>query len=135
DLLRYQLYDCNADTVGIEKEVTYLQDYITLQRLRRDQQYEIQVNIGKEVTGFRITPLLLIPFIENAFKHISHHSDQRNFVRVDLSREQDTFHFTVENSREVVPYSTEAADGPGLTQGTGKAGHSRQPGQSRDPGL
>src|SRR5882757_3115551 len=100
DLLRYQLYDCNADTIGIEKEVTYLQDYIKLQRLRKDQQYEIAMNVGDQVNGFRITPLLLIPFVENAFKHISHHTDQRNFVQVDLSRRDGVFHFVVENSRE-----------------------------------
>ena len=100
DLLRYQLYDCNADTIEIEKEVTYLQDYIKLQRLRSDQQYEIQINIGEKVSGFRITPLLLIPFVENAFKHISHHTDQRNFVQVDLQQENGVLHFVVENSRE-----------------------------------
>ncbi|MES1249145.1 MAG: histidine kinase, partial [Chitinophaga rupis] len=100
DLLRYQLYDCNADTIGIEKEVTYLQDYIKLQRLRKDQQYEIAMNISEQVNGFRITPLLLIPFVENAFKHLSHHTDQRNFVQVDLSRKEQVFHFVVENSTE-----------------------------------
>jgi len=110
DLLRYQLYDCNADTIEIEKEVTYLQDYIKLQRLRRDQQYEIQVNIGEDVGGFRITPLLLIPFIENAFKHISHHTDQRNFVQVELSRNKDLFRFAVENSRERRQASAEPSD-------------------------
>jgi len=100
DLLRYQLYDCNADRIEIEKEVTYLQDYIKLQRIRKDQSYEIEMNIGPEVSGFQITPLLLIPFVENAFKHISHHNDRRNYVRVDLSRENDVVHFMVENSRE-----------------------------------
>jgi two-component system LytT family sensor kinase len=100
DLLRYQLYDCSADRIGIEKEVTYLQDYIKLQQIRKDQSYEIQVNVGSEVSGFDITPLLLIPFVENAFKHISHHSDRRNFVQVDLSRDNGTFRLVVENSRE-----------------------------------
>jgi len=100
DLLRYQLYDCNADRIEIEKEVTYLQDYIKLQRIRKDQSYEIQMNIGPEVSGFQITPLLLIPFVENAFKHISHHHDRRNYVQVDLSRDNGVLHFRVENSRE-----------------------------------
>jgi LytS/YehU family sensor histidine kinase len=58
------------------------------------------MNIGREISGFSITPLLLIPFIENAFKHISHHPDRRNFVRVDLSRDNGIFRFEVENSRE-----------------------------------
>ncbi|HWK04604.1 MAG TPA: histidine kinase [Puia sp.] len=117
DLLRYQLYDCNADTIGIEKEITYLQDYIKLQRLRRDQHYEIEVRIGEEISGFNITPLLLTPFVENAFKHISHHTDQRNFVRVDLRREKNIFHFVVENSRERP--NSQAAPAPALPGGIG----------------
>ena len=118
DLLRYQLYDCNADRIEIEKEVTYLQDYIKLQRIRKDQSYEIQMNIGPEVSGFQITPLLLIPFVENAFKHISHHNDRRNFVRVDLSRENGLFHFMVENSRE----KTRKPDGRPGQKGAGDPG-------------
>ena len=115
DLLRYQLYDCNADTIGIEKEVAYLQDFIRLQQLRQDQHYEVQVQIQPEVQGFRITPLLLIPFVENAFKHISHHADQRNFVLVNLARQNGSFMFTVENSKETHHRSTEPPGGIGLT--------------------
>jgi len=118
DLLRYQLYDCNADTIEIEKEVVYLQDYIKLQRLRRDQQYEIGVHIGEGMSGWRITPLLLIPFVENAFKHISHHSDQRNFVQVDLRRDNGLFTFIVENSRG----SARDAAMPGQMDGAGGIG-------------
>lgn len=113
-LLRYQLYDCNEPTIEIEKEVAYLQDYIRLQQLRKDQQYEVKVAIGEEVSGFRITPLLLIPFVENAFKHISHHQHQRNFVQVALSRENGTFSFAVENSRDSHQRSTEPQSGIGL---------------------
>jgi len=119
DLLRYQLYDCNADTIEIEKEVTYLQDYIRLQRLRRDQQYEISLNIGQEVKGFRITPLLLIPFVENAFKHLSHHSHRRNFVQVDLSRENGTFLMVVENSKAAAAGGVEGGATGGLPGGIG----------------
>ncbi|WP_315822975.1 sensor histidine kinase [Paraflavitalea speifideaquila] len=115
DLLRYQLYDCNADTIEIEKEVTYLQDFIRLQQLRKDHHYEVEVHVAPEVRGFRITPLLLIPFVENAFKHISHHSDQRNFVQVTLGRGNGIFHFRVENSKETHHRSTEPQGGIGLS--------------------
>ena len=115
DLLRYQLYDCNSDTIEIEKEVAYLQDYIRLQQLRQDQQYEVHVQVQPEVKGFRITPLLLIPFVENAFKYISHHTDQRNYVQVNLARQNGSFTFTVENSKEAHQRSTEPPGGIGLT--------------------
>ena len=115
DLLRYQLYDCNADTIEIEKEIAYLQDFIRLQQLRKDQQYEVSMQVQPEVKGFRITPLLLIPFVENAFKHISHHSNQRNFVHVTMAKENGSFRFMVENSKETLHRSTEPPGGIGLS--------------------
>jgi sensor histidine kinase YesM len=101
DLLRYQLYDCNAEWVAIEKEVRYLEDYIRLQRLRRDQQYEIQMEVSETVKDFPITPLILIPFVENAFKHISHDGNRRNFVNIRMERENGSFYFEVENSKDM----------------------------------
>lgn len=115
DLLRYQLYDCNADTIEIEKEIAYLQDFIRLQQLRKDQHYEVDVQVQPDVKGFRITPLLLIPFVENAFKHISHHSNQRNFVQVTMAKENGSFRFVVENSKENFHRSTEPPGGIGLS--------------------
>lgn len=114
DLLRYQLYDCNEDTIGIEKEVAYLQDYIRLQQLRKDQHYDVQVSVDPAVNGFSITPLLLIPFVENAFKHLSHHTDRRNYVVVSMSRRNGSFQFVVENSKEPWQRSTEPSGGIGL---------------------
>ena len=114
DLLRYQLYDCNAGTIEIEKEVSYLKDYIRLQQLRQSKQYEVNVKIGEEVKGFRITPLLLVPLVENAFKHISHHHDSRNFIQVELSRLNGTFTFIVENSKDDLHRSTDPPVGGGI---------------------
>lgn len=114
DLLRYQLYDCNSETIEIEKEVEYLKDYIRLQELRKDKNYKVNVGIENGVHGFRIVPLLLIPFVENAFKHISHHNDRGNFVDVQLLRSNGTFKFLVENSKEDHQRTTEPPGGIGL---------------------
>ena len=114
DLLRYQLYDCNSETIEIEKEVEYLKDYIRLQELRKDKNYKINVAIENGVHGFRIVPLLLIPFVENAFKHISHHNSAGNFVDVQLHRSNGTFKFLVENSKENHQRTTEPPGGIGL---------------------
>jgi LytS/YehU family sensor histidine kinase len=115
DLLRYQLYDCNNPTIEIEKEVHYLQDYVRLQELRKDNQYEVGMEVGEQVKGFRITPLLLIPFVENAFKHISHHTHARNFISVALQRSNGTLTFIVENSKDDQQRSTEPTGGIGLS--------------------
>ena len=115
DLLRYQLYDCNAPVIEIEKEVAYLQDYIRLQQLRKDHHYDVNMAVEPGVKGFSITPLLLIPFVENAFKHLSHHPDQPNFVHVSMDRHNGTFRFLVENSKETHHRSTEPPGGIGLS--------------------
>lgn len=114
DLLRYQLYECNADLIDIKKEAAYLQDYIRLQQIRRDNNYQVSIEGFDELQGFRIVPLLLIPFVENAFKHISHYPQKPNFIHISMSVKDDTFYFTVENSRHASDASTEPVGGIGL---------------------
>ena len=113
DMLRYQLYECNDDKISIEKEIGFLQDYVDLQKLRKDENYSVEFNASPEVKGFSIEPLLLVSFVENAFKHISHDSHKKNFVRMDLSRQNGMFHFSVQNSREQHP-SERSHSGIGL---------------------
>ena len=114
DLLRYQLYKCNENSIGIEKEVEFLKDYIHLQELRKDKQYEISLSIAPGLKGFSIPPLLLIPFVENAFKHISHHLQENNYVKVEMNRVNGHFTFAVKNSKDDRERSTEPAGGIGL---------------------
>ncbi|HET6723799.1 MAG TPA: histidine kinase [Chitinophagaceae bacterium] len=115
DMLRYQLYEANGEKIPIEKEINYLQDYVHLQQLRKDENYKVQFNCSPEVKNFSIEPLLLIPFVENAFKHISHKTNEANFVKVDLARSNGYFEFAVENSREKGIHTTEQHGGIGMT--------------------
>ncbi|HRH58959.1 MAG TPA: histidine kinase [Chitinophagaceae bacterium] len=99
-LLRYQLYECNADTIAIEKETEYLKNYVALQQLRKNENYSIRFCVGENVEGFSIAPLLLIPFVENAFKFISSYSDKPNCVEIKMNRGGDMFLFHVSNTKE-----------------------------------
>jgi len=103
DLLRYQLYDCNQPSIAIEKEIAYLHNYVGLQQLRRDEHYEVKMEAGDEVKGFSIAPLLLLPLVENAFKHISHHMEKTNFVHIRLSAQACNFTLQVINSKDPSP--------------------------------
>jgi two-component system, LytTR family, sensor kinase len=114
DMLRYQLYEATGEKIPIEKEVSYLKDYVDLQKLRKDENYKVQFNCTPEVKAFSIEPLLLIPFVENAFKHISHKADQSNFVKIDLHRTNGLFEFKVENSKGNGIALTEQHGGIGL---------------------
>ncbi|HYE54075.1 MAG TPA: histidine kinase [Chitinophagaceae bacterium] len=110
EMLRYQLYECSGEKIGIEKELMYLQDYVDLQRLRKDDQYQVNYNCAQDVKGFVIEPLLLIPFVENSFKHLSHFgSGKINQVNIDVSRSNGEFFFTVANT---VDYSSKGSTEP-----------------------
>ncbi len=113
EMLRYQLYEMNDDTIAIEKEIRYLHDYMDLQQLRKDEKYTVQFNCAPEVKGFSLAPLLLVPFVENAFKHISHFNTSDNFVRVEMFMEKGVFIFSVANSTEHMP-PTVKKEGIGL---------------------
>jgi two-component system, LytTR family, sensor kinase len=99
EMLRYQLYECNGAEIPIEKEILYLKNYVALQRMRKDENYNISFVVGEAVKGFNISPLLFIPFVENAFKHVSHHP-QRNEVRIRIEKQQNKIAFSVFNTKE-----------------------------------
>ncbi|MEJ0101249.1 MAG: histidine kinase [Bacteroidota bacterium] len=69
ELMRYFLYESKEDTVLLQKEIEVLKDYIALQKIRSDDKLVIDINIEGKITDQKIAPLLLITFLENAFKH------------------------------------------------------------------
>ncbi len=68
-LMRYMLYDADEATVPLEKEMEYLQSYIDLQRQRFGSNVQVNVSLQKPDKHYELEPMLLIPFVENAFKH------------------------------------------------------------------
>ncbi len=101
DMLRYQLYECNGEKIPIEKEINYLKDYVDLQRLRINKDCDVQFNCENELKNITIEPLLLIPFVENSFKHISHYSNgKKNELQVNISRDDTALKFSVCNTTE-----------------------------------
>lgn len=105
DMLRYQLYECNGKEIAIEKEIQYLKNYVELQKLRKDEYYDIQFYHSEELKNFTLSPLLLLPFIENAFKHVSHASDRKNTITIDLKKSGNQFQLTVFNTKDPKPIS------------------------------
>jgi len=100
DMLRYQLYEVKGEKIPIEKEIGYLKDYIGLQQLRNENCI-VQFNIEEGMKSFYIEPLLLIPFVENSFKHLSHfNGDKKNEVQIDLSRQNGEMNFYITNTTE-----------------------------------
>ena len=68
-IMRYMLYDSNAEKVPLSKEIEYITSFIDLQKLRTHQENFVIFNINGSIQNRNIEPMLLIPFVENAFKH------------------------------------------------------------------
>lgn len=100
EMLRYQLYDCRAREISIEKEINYLKSYVELQRLRKEDNFKILFECSESVREFNIAPLLLISFVENAFKHVSNFHEKENAIRIYLDKNDNVFQFQVYNTSE-----------------------------------
>lgn len=100
DLLRYQIYECDDSYISLEKEIAYLQNFIELEKLR---QSKLDVNLlidCPDPAELMLPPFILITFVENAFKHVSRHSDLPNRIDIRLQAEGQQLHFFVANSAE-----------------------------------
>lgn len=85
DLLRYQLYECNETKIPLSQEITYLENFIELEKLRQEKDVEVKLEIQRSIPEqFEIAPFILIPFIENAFKHVSREKENLNWIHISL---------------------------------------------------
>lgn len=115
DLLRYQLYDCESDYVSIDKEIEYLRNYIELERLRR-QDLDIKFDISEGLASHKIRPLILLPFVENAFKYSNTGDTRVAFIHIVIEIKDGDFVFTCKNNVGIIKASE--VGGIGLTNAT-----------------
>ncbi len=112
-IMRYVLYDANNEKVSLEKEVEYLKSFIELQELRINQEGYVELHIQGNLENQTISPMLLIPFVENAFKHGGKGLSPGIVIR--LSAEAGVIEFSVENHKKHNPASRgQEAGGLGL---------------------
>ncbi len=114
-IMRYMLYDATTDKVLLEKEIEYLKSFIELEKLRIRHKDFVELNISGNVEGRTIAPMLLIPFVENAFKHGSRNVTVPG-IRIDLSIGLQQIRFEVSNHiRKNTNAIKDPASGIGLT--------------------
>lgn len=101
DLLRSQLYDFSDEQINIEEEIKYLENYIELEKLRKAHRVHINFEKKGDLSGFLLPPLMLIPFLENCFKHLSSHTDKPNIVNLKIERVQSNLIVEFANTYEV----------------------------------
>ena len=99
EMMRYMLYECNEPRVPLRKEINYLQNYLDLERLRQRKGINIELKVNGSVADQMIAPLMLIPFLENSFKHGINANIKDGFVIATLNVEPRGVHFILENSK------------------------------------
>ncbi len=98
-MMRYMIYDSNHTQVLLSKEIEYMQNYISLERLRLNNQIPIKFEVIGNPDNLRIAPLVLITFLENAFKHGVSGNNAKAWVNVTIQLEGKQLIYTVENSK------------------------------------
>ena len=102
DLMRYFLYVSRDNFILLEKDLTVVKEYIALQKLRSNPQLDIETKISGEISDHQIAPLLLITFLENAFKHGAKGSSGNTFIKLDIKVEKNKLNFTLENNKGII---------------------------------
>lgn len=98
ELLRFMLYESNGDLISLEDEIKVLEDYAGLERIRYDERLNLRFEKNIDEEGYLISPLLLLPFIENAFKHGVSEARFASFVHISLTVKDGMLELLVENS-------------------------------------
>jgi two-component system LytT family sensor kinase len=111
EIMRYMLYECNDNKVDLGKELQYLQNYIDLQKIRYGNKAFVDFEVNGLISNQRIVPLLLISFIENAFKH-GVANDPATPIHILMDVQSDHLSFKMENKKH--QFNKDATGGIGL---------------------
>ena len=113
-LLRFMIYECNSAVVSLRKECQMIKDYLALEELRFQDKVALHYEEDIDSEAYQIPPLLLLPLVENAFKHGVSESRRKGRVKVCLSAQQGVLRFVVQNSVEHSPDTETEKAGLGL---------------------
>lgn len=100
DLLRYVLYEASQVEVPLEKELKMLKDYIDLEQVRYGNRLDLDIQVPEEVGDYKIAPLLLLPLVENCFKHGTSQMIDQPWISLHLEMERNRFYMRLLNGKQ-----------------------------------
>ena len=115
EMLRYMLYEANAEFVPLQKEVDYLKNYVDLQLLKDSRGLNVKLDIPEPCPELQIAPLLFVPFVENAFKHSRVEDRTTGWIFIGLTVEGKRLRLEVKNSLPERASTKDQTGGIGLT--------------------
>ena len=114
EMLRYQLYECNVEFIELDRELNYIKNYIDLQKSRIDERIKVTFCDAGIGGNLKIAPLLLITFIENAFKYVGFNDARDNYIAMGLNYNNGNLVFNIINTRDVYVNPVERSSGLGI---------------------
>jgi len=98
-LLSYMLYECKAEEVRLEKELEIMRNYIDLEKVRYGNRIDVSWNVEGDIQDKFIAPLMLLPFLENAFKHGAAEQLEKSWLSVDIAAKDQVLKCKIVNSK------------------------------------
>jgi LytS/YehU family sensor histidine kinase len=114
DLLRSILYECNKDYIAVEQEIKMIKNYITLEKIRYGNKLDVSMNISEDDPGLQIAPLLLLPFVENCFKHGASQVIDQPWLSIYLDFDEDNMYMKLINGKSLNNVKSHFYSGIGL---------------------
>jgi LytS/YehU family sensor histidine kinase len=99
NIMRYMIYDANKEKVQLQKEIAYMNDYIHLESIRLNQAFEINFDVKGNTDQLEIAPLVMLTFLENAFKHGVSDQEESCWIRVKLQVDDHFIRYEVTNRK------------------------------------
>lgn len=98
ELLRYMLYETNSTQVDLQKEINSIKSYIELEKIRYGERIELSLNIWGNIGTNKIAPMIILPFIENSFKHSTKGFNGQAWITIDIGIKENLLKLNIENS-------------------------------------
>ena len=115
EILRYQLYNGKEDLVPLRQEIQFLKDMIEVEKMRWGNELEVRAVWDIEDEGRTVQPLLLISFVENAFKHVSRSISETGYINILVRQKDYRLDMEIENSKSVRQPKKNKSSGLGLS--------------------
>ena len=113
-MLNYMVHECDEKLVPVEKEIKLVLDYMDLEKVRYGERLSMQVTITGDLHQKMIAPLLMIPFVENSFKHGTSQIIGHPWIKLFIDVKQDRLRFELENSKPTLTANARETRGIGL---------------------
>lgn len=113
EMMRYTMKDTQQDFVLLEDEINYISNYVELQKIRLDRSVELEYFDMVYVPAVQIAPMLLIPFVENAFKH-GVNPEQKSRIRIEMRMNNSEFQMSVVNNKVSTHHYVSERSGLGI---------------------